>query len=369
MSRNVILLVVVAVVAGRVSIGLKGPGGVARGQTTTSTPVIQDNFDDNKQGTLWTVFGSGTSAKATEVNKRLEFTTTADANETLVGYIGNKWWIDPNQDFQMKVDLYFNVSRQSTGWVTFGLTPNSSTPKDRHVMFGIGRFTSFENYWWQLKEGYRTRTDFASRGWPSATLYISYDYWNDILYLSDIGYGKEEAWQILYDFVQNNWGRVPMYVFIGVTTENLGIASGSVYADNFVIDKGRIGSPYQSPDSNDPDNGGVIITDLVTTLSIVPSTIQRKASGDRITALVGLPKEIVLADWCSTDVPVLSPGGISAGVQGAFTWVDGTVKILASFSKTSFLEAVTRDGEMEVHITGKLKDGRTYAGDCTVTVE
>ena len=51
---------------------------------------------------MWRLFGENAKAKTTEVNKRLEFTATSDVNVPFMGYIGDKWWIDPNQDFQMK---------------------------------------------------------------------------------------------------------------------------------------------------------------------------------------------------------------------------------------------------------------------------
>ncbi|MEN6575265.1 MAG: hypothetical protein ABFD90_02895 [Phycisphaerales bacterium] len=365
MSRSFILFMVIAVIAARASVG--GLGGVAQGQTTASTAVVQDNFDDNKMASLWKVFGSSATIKATEANKRLEFITTADANEAVVGYISNKWWIDPNQDFQMKSTLCFDAIGTSSGWVMLGFTPDSDTPVDRHIMFGIGRSKTFKNYWWEGKNDLVTYMDFVGRTVNSVTLYISYDAWNDILYLGDTGYGEENAWQIMENFTSSYWGHVPFYVFLGVTTENLAISSGGAYIDNFALEKGKIGSPYTDP-NGPPGDDDPILTDVDATLAIMPSTIGRKTTGDRVTAVITLPKDLTLADWNSADVPTLSPGSIAAGAQAAFTWVDGSVKILASFSKTALLTAVTADGQVELHVVGKLKDGATYAGSCTVTI-
>jgi hypothetical protein len=370
MSRSFSLFMVITVVVAQAAVSPFGLVGVAQGQTTTSsTAVVQDNFDDNKTGGLWTVFGSGSGIKATETNKRLEFTTTADANEAFVGYISNKWWIDPNEDFQMKAELYFDVGTYASGWVTLGFTPNSAAPQNRYVMFGIGRSKSFKNYWWEAKNDLMTAMDFVGRNVNFVTLYISYDSWNDTLYLGDTGYGPENAWQTVTNFTTEYWGRVPFYVFLGVTTENLAINSGGAYVDNFALEKGRVGSPY--PDT-DPDNGGgvpPVITDVEATLAVLPSTIGRKTTGDRVTAVVTLPKDITLDNWDSTNVPTLSPGGIKATAQAAFTWVDGSVKILAAFSKSALLEAVTTDGKTDLFILGALKDGRAYAGSCTVIIQ
>jgi len=370
MSRSLILSMVVAVVGGHVSVGLRGLNSVAQGQTTAGTAVVQDNFDDNKMGTLWKVFGSDTTTKATEANKRLEFVTPADANEACVGYIGNKWWIEPSQDFQMKADLTFDAGGNTSGWVMLGFTPNPSAPADRYVMLGIGRSRTFKNYWWEARDGYATNMDFISRGANTVTLYISYDAWDDILYLGDAGYGEELAWQIVPNFMQNRWGRVPLYVILGVTTEKLAITSGTVTIDNFMLDKGKIGSPYPDTDPNDGgDDDTPVITDVEAALAVIPSTIGRKTTGTRVTAVITLPKEILLSNWDSTDVPILSPGNITATAQAAFTWVDCSVKILASFSKTELLQAVTTDGETELHVIGTLKDGSVYAGSCTVTIQ
>lgn len=368
MSRSFILFMVITIVVAQAAVGPFGLAGVAQGQTTTGTAVVQDNFDDNKMGNLWTTFGTSAGIKVTEANKRLEFTTPSDASETFVGYISNKWWLDPNEDFQMKADLYFNISDAGSGWVTLGFTPNPTVPGDQFILFGIGRSIGFPNYWWEAKKGYSTPMDFVSRTVNSVTVYISYDSWNDILYLGDAGYGEKNAWQIITDFAASYWGRVPFYVFAAATTENLAIKSGNAYIDNVVIEKGKIGSPYPDTDPDD-DNDNPIITDVEATLAIVPSTIQRKSTGDSLTAVITLPTDIPMASWDSADVPILSPGNIKASAQAAFTWVDGSVKILASFSKTALLGAVATDGKTDLHVVGTLKDSATYAGSCTVVIQ
>jgi hypothetical protein len=370
MSRNFILFVIVAVIAGRVSICLNGSGGVAQGQTSTEQPVLQDNFDDNKKGTPWKIFGETAKAKATEVNKRLEFTTTADVNVPFVGYISDRWWIDPNQDFRMKVDLYFDIAAyNSDGWISFGVTPNANQPGDRYVALGVGCSGFFKNYWREWRDGYEVRVDFAGRVRSLVTLYMYYDSWYDVLYLSDTGYDPDSAWQVLPGLVRGRWGRVPLYVFLGAKTKNLTIMSGNAHLDNFVIEKGKLGSPYNDPTQPPGGGGGGQVLDVAATLAVVPSVIQRRASGDKLTVLVGLPQEIGLADWDPANVPTLSPGGIAANAQTAFVWVDNTVKILASFSKTKLMQAIPSNGLVEVHVVGQLKDGRSYAGSSPVTIQ
>ncbi len=104
-------------------------------------------------------------------------------------------------------------------------------------------------------------------------------------------------------------------------------------------------------------------------MSVVPSVIERKATNDRIIAVIGLPQEVTLANWDSANVPTLSPGSIRADSQTAFVWADDTVKILASFSKTRLMSAITTDGPATVYVAGELEDGRNYAGSCTITIE
>jgi hypothetical protein len=368
MNRNLILFVIAAVIAGRMSACLKSHGGVALGQTTTETPVLQDNFDDNKKNASWKIFGASAKAVVTEANKRLQFTTTTDVNVPFVGYVSDKWWIDPNQDFQMKIDLFFDAYAYTDGWVSFGLTPDSTGPDERYVVLGTGCSGIFQNYWAEWKDGYEARMDFEGRVKPLVTLYISYDSWYDVLYLSDSGYGSQGAWQSLSGFVKGRLGRVPLYVFLAAKTENMALTGSDAYLDNFVIEKGKLGSPYQSVDPNGT-GGGTGVQDVAGTLTVTPSPIQRKSTSDKLTTLVSLPKEIALADWDPTNVPTLSPGGIAATSQTAFLWVDGTLKVLASFSKAKLMTAVPNNGQIEVYVVGQLKDGSSYAASCPVTIQ
>jgi len=365
MNRNFILFAIVAVLAGRMSVCQKN-SGVAMGQTTAS-PVLQDNFDDNKTGTPWRIFGSSAKAKVGEVNKRLEFTVGSDVNVPFMGYISNKWWIDPNQDFQMKVDLHFDIFSYSSAWVCFGVTPESTGPNNKYASLGIGCSGVFQNYWAEWHDGFEGRMDFEGRVRPTVTLYISYDSWYDVLYLSDSGYGSDGTWQTLPGLVKGKLGRVPLYVFLATKTESMAINGTAAYLDNFVIEKGKLGSPYHEP--TDPNSGGGgNVRDIAGTLAILPSTMQRSATSDKLTALVALPAGVTLADWDATKMPVLSPGGIGATAQTAFVWVDDTVKILASFSRNKLMQAVSTNGQTEVYVSGTLKDGTTYAASCTVTI-
>jgi len=211
--------------------------------------------------------------------------------------------------------------------------------------------------------------DFAGRTLTNVTFYITYDSASDVLYISDTGYGAEGAWQRMPDFLATYYGDVPLYVFLGVTTQNLAIPAGKVYLDDFEVAKGTIGSPYDDGDDDDDDDGPPVVAEVEATVAMIPSTIKRKSTGTKVTAVIALPKDITLADWDEDDLPTLLPGKITASAQKAFLWVDKTVRVMASFSKSDLLDAVTTDGETELYLSGTLADGRTYAGSCTVTIE
>ena len=84
-----------------------------------------------------------------------------------------------------------------------------------------------------------------------------------------------------------------------------------------MIEKGKIGSPYPSTDPTQPPGGGGEVLDVAATVAIMPSVVQRAASGDKIVALVSLPKEVALTHWDPANVPTLSPGGLTANTQTA----------------------------------------------------
>jgi len=237
-------------------------------------------------------------------------------------------------------------------------------------MVGIGRSRSFLNYWWELKDDNWNTMDFVGRTLTNVTFYVTYDSAKDILYISDTGYGDEGAWQYMPDFLATYYGNVPLYVFLGVTTQNLAIPAGKVYLDDFEVAKGAIGSPYDDGgDDDDDDDNPPVVAEIEATVAMIPSTIKRKSTATKVTAVIALPKDITLADWDEDDLPTLSPGKTRASAQKAFLWVDKTVRIMASFSKSDLLDAVTTAGETELHLSGTLADGRTYAGSCTVTIK
>jgi hypothetical protein len=375
MSRSIILFAVFAAVAGCASVRLLGPGNTARGQSVTTgdasaVSVVHDDFDDNKRGALWKTYGETDQTKVLEMNKRLEFVTSSEVDNASVGYISDKWWIDPSQDFQMRLDLYFDRVSSGDGWVNLGLTPEPNGPRDNYMRLGIGFAQYLQNYWWEWKDDIGIRTSFTGRVSHRVTLYVYYDSSYDILYVGDAGYDPEQAWRVVPDHIGGRWKHAPLYVFLGATTRRMELGGGNAYVDNFAIDKGKIVSakPPHPSDPTDPGQPGNNGSHVSATVWIMPSVIRQTDSGD-IKVVVSLPRNIRFADWNHLDIPVIAPGNIPVQNPQAAVWPGGTVIIVGTFSRARLLEAVPSKGPAVLRVTGRLKDGRLYDGAGTVTIQ
>jgi hypothetical protein len=345
--------------------------GVASAQVTTSSQaVVQDNFDDNKTGTLWKAYTEGTG-KAAEVNKHVEFTTTSATDNAFAGYMGDKWSIDPNHDFAMKVDLNYDMVTMNGGWVTFGVTPSPDKPRNQYVAFGIGCVSTFRSYWREWKDGYEVRWTFQGRNRNLTTLYFSYDADADTLYMGEAGYGADNAWEVVADQVRGRWGRKPIYVFLGLTTEGVAVGAGHAFVDNFALESGVLtnAKPSTPPDPNNkPPEGGESV-DVAAEISILPSVIKRLGPAEPITSFLSLPRGLLPVDVDETQPIVLTPGGAQATKRTTFLWLTGQVIVVASFDRAKLLETVTTNGDVSLQVAGRLKDGRYFGGTDAVRIE
>jgi len=369
-TRKQIQFIMMVVSVGIVTAYLGIPRGVAWGQTTAPVhPVVQDNFDDNKQGTLWKAYAEDPGVQVKEVNKHLEFTAASGITGKFAGYVGNKWAIDPNHDFAMKIDLGYAPVTYNGGWLTFGVTPTPDKPREDYISFGIGCVSLFPSYWREYKEGYEVRWTFQGRGKDKVTLYISYDSANDILYMGEAGYGSENAWEVLPDVLRGRWPSKPMYVFVGLYVEDVAVAAGHAFADNFALESGVLVSatkPDNPPGDPNQPSGQV---DVAAETSIVPSVIKRQGAAKPITAFLSLPKGLLPVDIDDTQPMVLLPGGAETLKRTAFVWLTGQVIVVTSFDRAKLLEAASTNGEVSLQVTGRLKDGRYFGGTDTVKIE
>jgi hypothetical protein len=384
MTRKFILFVALATATGILPARLVGPGGVAQAQSPTTTtfdvvagqPIVQDNFDDNKRGKLWKTYIEDPNCTVKETGKHLELGAKAALAHTFAGYLGDGWWIDPKTDFSMKVDIFYDLVTMPGAWISFGLTPNPQAPQEQYVLLGIGSADRGQTYREEWRDGMDRRWDFTSRVKNKVTMYISYSAAEDVLYLSDIGYGSENVWQSLPDFIRGRWGRKPLFVLLGEMVDGAIIDPGHAYLDNFMIESGTLvkvyepntpGEPNNPGDPNEPDSYQK--PDVLAEISIQPQTIKRLGSVNSIAVVATLPKGIRPADINDVEPLTLWPGGAEAIDQTVFVWLTGRTIIWAWFDKAKLLEAVPENGPTDVLFRGYLKDERSFGGTYRVTIK
>ncbi len=378
MVRDFILLVGAAAIVGC----LAGPGGAAGGQSPTvivgvmansvsssSQSLVQDNFDDNKRDSLWKTYIADPNCKVTETNKRLEFTVKAKLSDVFAGYVGNGWWIDPVTDFSMRIDLSYDLMTYDGGSIGFGVTPTPQTPHDKYTAVGIGAATYYPTYWHEWRDDYDVSWDFESRFQNRVTLYISYDAFHDELFVSDSGYGSDEAWQSFTGVIGGRWGRAPLFVFFGEIADGAIIEPGHAFVDNFVIESGRC--VKAEPEPNDPADPNTDETEPNVPVSVValPSVLHRSDGNDSIMIRTTLPKDIRPVDVDTRQPWLLQPGAAQATAQKMSVWLTGQTTVRAWFGRAKLLEAVPNNGKVELRFTGHLKDGRSFGGTCHVTIK
>jgi hypothetical protein len=384
MTRKFILFVAAMVTTWALPACLVGPGGVAQAQPTSTTtidvvagqPIVQDNFDDNKMGKLWKTYIEDPNCTVKETGKHLELGAKVKLANTFAGYLGDGWWIDPKTDFSLKVDIFYDLTTMPGGWISFGLTPNPQAPREQYISLGIGSANMGRTYWEEWRDGMDWRWDFTSRVKSQVTMYISYSAVDDILYLSDIGYGVENVWESVPNLVRGRWGSQPLFVFLGETADGVIIDPGHAYLDNFMVESGTLvkvyepntpGEPNDPNDPNVPDN--YTKPDVAAEVLVLPTIIQRLHSSDPITVQASLPKGIRPSDVNDLAPLTLWPGGAQATRYSIFRWFGDKTIVLTLFDRTELLKAVPENGTVDVRFLGYLKDGRSFGGTYTVVIK
>jgi uncharacterized repeat protein (TIGR01451 family) len=137
-------------------------------------------------------------------------------------------------------------------------------------------------------------------------------------------------------------------------------------------DKAITNSVTISSDQTPPTTAHVDVVTCGTPLSaevcIIPSVIRRRSYGssDRILAIVQLPAGVRGSDIKDRPL-ILYPAGIEAGQQRIYD-TGSRVKIIASFDKTPFMDAVRDDGKVKLEVAGQLVSGQSFRGEQTVHV-
>ena len=248
MKARMSMLIKGAVVVGMTTTCL---GSVARGQTagpvgessalSLGQLILRESFDDNVKGSMWRVYAEDANrCWVAEINQRLELLAKPETTEVCAGYLSNGWWLDPAGDFSMKVDLYYSPVTNAGGWISLGVTPNATAPREQYVSMGIGCASRYAHYWYEKNDGSSVSSSHAPRSDSSATIYISYDASGDELYVSDAGYGREAAWTTFSDLVKGQWGGKPLFVLLGGGSDGLTIGPGQAFADNLFVESGTM---------------------------------------------------------------------------------------------------------------------------------
>jgi hypothetical protein len=367
--RYIVAAVSVAIVAGH-------PGilqSVARGQTATAQPVVQDNFDDNKTGTLWKPYTDNPNTQVKEINKRVEFTAKASETPMFAGYVASSTWpIDPNHDFALRLDLNYDLVTMEGGWLTFGVTPNNTEPRKQYTAFGLACVSLFPSFWREWKEGYEVRWTFEQRTSDKTTLYITYDAASDTVYMGRTGYGPENAWEVLPDNIRGRWGSKPVYVFMGLATEGAVVDAGHAFVDNFSLDQGvLVNTEPPKPPGPEPNTppGTDDRVDVAADVSVQPSVVKRYVGVDPITVVLTLPKGFFPSHVDTARPVVLAPVGVQATTCTTFLWLSGRVVTVASFDRAKVMQAIPANGETSLTAIGYLKDGRHFGGAITIKIE
>ncbi|OHB66672.1 MAG: hypothetical protein A2Y77_11205 [Planctomycetes bacterium RBG_13_62_9] len=205
--------------------------------------VLRENFDDNTQARIWRTYAeSPDSSWVTEVNNRLELSTKAQTTEAFAGYVSNGWRLNPAADFSLRIDLHYDPVTEERGRISLALTPDVVDPRGQYVSYGIGCVGFYTNFMYAQKDkdGEVLETKYASRFTSDATIYISYDSYLDEIYLSNKGYGFQNAWMRVPGVLKGRWAGTPLSVVVGGSAYRLSVASGQAFADNLLVESGTL---------------------------------------------------------------------------------------------------------------------------------
>jgi hypothetical protein len=253
-KRWFVLLVMVAfagaegaVQAARAGVQVRGPvsevntGDVATGaddakDEKSDGTTASDDFDDNFRDEQWGLIADDlSSCWLEETNRRLELRATSKASRCTAYYVARSWRLYPTADFTFRFDFHYDLCSDEAGWVSVLLTPDVDSDDPLYMEFGAGCDNDEPRFWYQAGDTAKIAADVAYRGKDDGTLYVSYDAAADELYLSDIGYGDDNALWTLRSVLGTSWGGWPIVLSLGGGADRLDIRSGSAYVDNFVM--------------------------------------------------------------------------------------------------------------------------------------
>ncbi|MBP7051906.1 MAG: hypothetical protein KBE65_12905 [Phycisphaerae bacterium] len=203
--------------------------------------AFSDDFDDNALSDSWAISGDDlTNCLLTERNQRLELLTTWKSRGFAAYCAADDWQIDPSGDFSFRVDFHYDLVTEESGWISFGIAPDVNNLDVRYVRVGVGCSEQKPYIWHETSDSKLSQFRSMIRGQSGGTFYLSYDAALDKLYISDRGYGRENAWVTVSDVLQDSWEGVPVAIFFAGGASGFAVASGDVWFDNFVVDAGAL---------------------------------------------------------------------------------------------------------------------------------
>jgi hypothetical protein len=247
MGRNVLICLFVLSLGLSTFVGLTGQsrayGDSISGDASTvalGRLVLSDDFEDGKMASMWRLLNDDpNNAALAEVNGRLEYRSNSVSSGKFAGYVSSGWRLDATKDFSFRTSTYYDLKTLAGGWIGLGLGIDGENPRKYCVEMGIGCSNLLQAYQYNVyDEGMPADSGRVSRFKTTCTLYFSYTAENDTLYISDSGYGVENAWMTFPDLIQGRWEAESVYIYLGGHSEELQITAGHAYIDNLIVDKG-----------------------------------------------------------------------------------------------------------------------------------
>jgi hypothetical protein len=200
---------------------------------------------------------------------------------------------------------------------------------------------------------------------------------------------------ITYSDIQDGWTGVgnidadPLFVdpngpdgVIGTQDDDLRLSAGSPCidaGDNSAVDPN--GTDLDgNPRILDGDQDGIRVVDMgayeflppiEANVHIVPRVVNRNNRLKRIIAIVRLPEGINKADVSDEPFVLYVAGDEINSIEATWQRVIGRRRkpmVFALFDKAELMDLISRNGRVELTVTGKLKSGRCISGSDTIRI-
>ena len=112
----------------------------------------------------------------------------------------------------------------------------------------------------------------------------------------------------------------------------------------------------------------IVTTIVEAQVRFTPQTLNPKSRGKWFKAHVVLPAECSPEDLDVDTPAVLTPCGVESERMNVIVDNDGFVRIEITFDRSTFFDALTSCGTLDLTITGSLTDNRYFAGTDTVSI-